>query len=116
MSYFDHVRCHSCKAMLDPEKLGDVANRGMTCPKCGTALKLTDLFGLMDAFAEEEVEDPDLDDLVPGFDPVPPPVRRPPPRKTAHPQRPNSRTVQRGNKGGPAPSAADLMKQMKKGG
>lgn len=64
MSYFDHVRCHACKAMLDPESLGSVPGQGLSCPKCRAALSLTDLFGLADAFDEDEPAPMSLDDLV----------------------------------------------------
>ena len=60
MSYFDHVRCHHCKAMLDPERI----SAGMTCPQCGNELALSDLFGLKDAFQEEEGPELSLDDLL----------------------------------------------------
>lgn len=68
MSYFDHVRCHSCRSVLDPESLGSPdGGRGLVCPKCGVALALPDLFGLADAFADPDDEGPmSLDDLVPG--------------------------------------------------
>jgi hypothetical protein len=64
VSYFDHVRCHACKAMLAPESLGSVAGQGLSCPKCGAALSLPDLFGLSDAFSEDEEQPMSLDDLV----------------------------------------------------
>lgn len=63
MPYFDHVRCHACKAMLDPESLR-TRESGPTCPKCGVTLSLTDLFGLSSAFAEEEEDPMSIDDLV----------------------------------------------------
>lgn len=82
MSYFDHVRCHACRASLDPDQIG---KQGMTCPKCGTQLSLTDLFGVKASFAEEDLPDLGLDDLVgkvaqPGADWKPlqaPPKRAP---------------------------------------
>lgn len=72
MSYFDHVRCHACKAMLDPETLASTPGQGLTCPRCKAALSLTDLFGLADAFAEEEEGPVSLDDLVSGPRPAAP--------------------------------------------
>ena len=65
MSYFDHVRCSSCGANFDPEKVS-VGGRQFKCPSCGAELKLADLFGLADAFSEEDQPDLTLDDLVPG--------------------------------------------------
>lgn len=65
MSYFDHVRCNACKAMLDPESLGSVPGQGLSCPRCGAALSLTDLFGIADAFSEEEGPEMSLDDAMP---------------------------------------------------
>ena len=104
MSYFDHVRCHACRASLDPEQIG---KQGMTCPKCGTALSLTDLFGVKASFAEDDLPDLGLDDLVgavaqPGADwkpPVAPPKRAPgtapagvnPPKNVAPAQNPARR-------------------------
>ena len=79
MSYFDHVRCHACKAMLDLESLATVPGQGLTCPKCKAALSLTDLFGLADAFAEEEEGPVSLDDLVSARPAKPPPPRAPAP-------------------------------------
>jgi hypothetical protein len=60
MSYFDHVRCHHCQAALDPDHLA----AGMRCPRCGGELSLTDLFGVKDAFSEEDGPALSLDDLV----------------------------------------------------
>jgi hypothetical protein len=59
VTYFDHVRCHGCKAMLDPDTLGPGR-----CPKCGVTLSLQDLFGLSAALSEEDEEGVTLDDLV----------------------------------------------------
>jgi len=61
MSYFDHVRCPHCNAMLKPESLG---GRGMACPECGGALELKDLFGLSAAFDEDSPPELSLDDLM----------------------------------------------------
>lgn len=65
MSYFDHVRCHSCRASISPDALGAGAG-GLQCPRCGVALNLQDLFGVADAFSEEEEGPVSLDDLVSG--------------------------------------------------
>ncbi|MCB9687086.1 MAG: hypothetical protein H6738_16960 [Alphaproteobacteria bacterium] len=97
MSYFDHVRCNSCKAMLDPESLGGRPGEGLTCPRCGAPLALTDLFGLKDSFAEEDEQEMSFEDLVsvqagpaargPSGPSAPPPS--PPPRPgQARPSRP----------------------------
>ncbi|TNE88937.1 MAG: hypothetical protein EP330_13075 [Deltaproteobacteria bacterium] len=65
MSYFDHVKCTSCRAQLDPESL--VAIQGtVRCPRCGGHIAMKDLFGLRDAFAEEDAPQVTIDDLVPG--------------------------------------------------
>lgn len=62
--FFDHVKCPSCGAAFDPEK---VATRGreLTCPSCKATLGLADLFGLSAAFAEEEQPDLSLEDVIP---------------------------------------------------
>lgn len=62
--YFDHVKCHSCKAQLDPERIETVEGR-MVCPACGEDLGLTDLFGVKAAFMEEDGPQVTLEDLVP---------------------------------------------------
>lgn len=65
MSYFDHVSCPQCKAAFDPEKIASGPGQPMACPSCGAAIGLTDLFGLKDAFAEEDQPSLGLDDLSP---------------------------------------------------
>lgn len=136
VSYFDHVRCSACKAMLDPENLVSVQGQGASCPVCKAPLSLKDLFGLRDAFAEEESPDLSLDDLVAGATPsaAPEPASAPPaaapgPRTTKGrvPAKPSTGAasgalVRRG--GGASadagdgtsagPSALDLMRSMKK--
>ena len=62
MSYFDHVRCPSCRSMLDPEQLG--GRLGFACPHCGHQLAGKDLFGVAAAFSEEEQPDLSLEDLM----------------------------------------------------
>ncbi|MFT4627044.1 MAG: DNA-directed RNA polymerase subunit RPC12/RpoP [Myxococcota bacterium] len=62
MSYFDHVRCPSCRSMLDPEKIG--GRMGFACPYCGGQLSAKDLFGVAAAFSEEDQPDLTLDDLM----------------------------------------------------
>lgn len=67
MSFFDHAKCPGCGAHLDPERLAGT-EAGPACPKCGTTLDLKHLFGLRDAFADDD-EDGNalsLDDLVGG--------------------------------------------------
>jgi hypothetical protein len=103
MSYFDHVRCPHCEAMLDPESIGGVQGRGMRCPRCNKPLQITDLFGIADAFSEEEGANLSLDDAVPGFggdrpaeEPAPPPARK----------RRGAKQIES--------SAADVLKQMRK--
>ncbi len=65
MSYFDTIRCHACRAPIDPDQLG--GRSGMACPHCGTQLDPTDLFGLADAFVgidEDEGNALSLDDVL----------------------------------------------------
>lgn len=69
MSYFDHVRCHACNAVLDPDTLGPGK-----CPRCGVTLSLTDLFGVSAAFSEDDEPHLTLDDLVSGPRPSSPPA------------------------------------------
>jgi hypothetical protein len=87
VSYFDHVRCHSCRAAVSPDALGGNREGGLVCPRCGVALNLQDLFGVADAFSEEEEGPVSLDDLVRG-----PPPRRPsaPPGREEPPAEPGS--------------------------
>ena len=61
---FDHARCPSCQAVLDPERLR-AGTKGPECPHCKTTLSLVDLFGVSDAFRDEESPNLTLDDLVP---------------------------------------------------
>jgi len=63
--YFDHARCPSCGAAFDPDKLSSRDGQP-ACPHCGAAMKLVDMFGIADAFAEDEPDQLTLDDLVPG--------------------------------------------------
>jgi hypothetical protein len=101
VTYFDHVRCSACKAMIDPESLGSRPGQGLSCPRCGAPLSLGDLFGLKDAFAEEDQEELSLDDAMskmraptasvapptpaPRSAPRPAPGARPAPRAPAAP-------------------------------
>jgi DNA-directed RNA polymerase subunit RPC12/RpoP len=71
MSYFDHVRCPSCGAHLDPEAL-DVREGAARCPHCSSQIGLRDLFGVADAFVDEDEPHVTIDDLVPGGSRVPP--------------------------------------------
>ena len=72
---FDHARCPNCTSILDPERL-IAGTRGPACPKCGTQLSMVDLFGVSDAFREDEQPDLTLEDLMPGLAPS----RKPEPR------------------------------------
>jgi len=65
MSYFDHVRCPSCNAHIDPERL-DVREGVAVCPSCKSQIGLKDMFGLSAAFDEDDDDDMGIDDLVPG--------------------------------------------------
>ena len=49
MSYFDHVRCPSCKAHIDPEKV-EVQEGVAVCPSCKAQIGIKDMFGLKAAF------------------------------------------------------------------
>ena len=67
---FDHASCPGCQAILDPERL--VGGQGNPkCPRCHTELSFVDIFGVADAFREDEAENLSLDDLVPGSKPKP---------------------------------------------
>jgi hypothetical protein len=143
VSYFDHVKCHHCGAMLDPDKL----SAGMQCTSCGGELALADLFGIKDAFSENDSPELSLDDLLaPGpnnpyaEDPLKqgqsplnsaPPGRSAPRPAAAPPARPPasaSRPAAPGSRGmvhvprqddgdddlGGTPSALELMRRMKK--
>lgn len=63
--YFDHARCPSCGLAFDPDNVS-TRDGQPACPHCGAAMKMVDMFGLADAFAEDEPEPVTLDDLVPG--------------------------------------------------
>lgn len=65
---FDHAKCPNpqCAAVLDPERL-KAGPKGPVCPRCDTALRMEDIFGVMDSWAEEDQENLSLDDAVPGF-------------------------------------------------
>lgn len=65
MSYFDHVRCPSCKAHIDPEKV-EVHQGVAVCPSCGTQIGIKDMFGLKAAFDEDDDDNMTIDDLVGG--------------------------------------------------
>ena len=75
---FDHAQCPNCEAILDPERLKR-GERGPHCPNCDTPLRMVDLFGVVDAFTDEEQPDLTLDDLVPGSSPSPLGGKRPDP-------------------------------------
>lgn len=69
MSYFDHIKCHSCGAHFDPEQLVGGRGQAPACPSCSAELNLTDLFGIKDSFIgidEERGNAHSLDDLVGG--------------------------------------------------
>lgn len=67
---FDHALCPGCQAILDPERLAGAPGTPK-CPRCQTTLSFVDLFGVADAFREDEAENLSLDDLVPGSKPKP---------------------------------------------
>lgn len=114
MSYFDHVRCPHCNAMLNPESLG---GRGMECPQCGGALELKDLFGLSAAFDEEAPPELSLDDLMQTEAQLAgePARARSAPKAAPPPSAPPSgRTVSVGEPEPPVESALDWMKKNRK--
>jgi hypothetical protein len=63
--YFDHVRCPSCAAQFDPEKISS-AGGAPACPACGTALDVRSLFGLASQWVDPDEPDVGIDDLVAG--------------------------------------------------
>lgn len=65
MSYFDHVRCPSCNAHIDPEKL-QVMEGAAVCPSCRAQIGIKDMFGLSAAFDEDDDDNMGIDDLVGG--------------------------------------------------
>ncbi len=65
MSYFDHVRCPSCKAHIDPEKV-EVQEGVAVCPSCKAQIGIKDMFGLKAAFDEDDDDNMSIDDLVGG--------------------------------------------------
>lgn len=112
MSYFDHVKCSGCRAQLDPESL--VAIQGtVRCPRCGGNISLTDLFGVRDAFSEEDEPQVTIDDLVPGGPSFggggPPPPRSAPPSDGRNLP---ARVESTGDEGG---SAMDALRALRKG-
>ena len=126
MSYFDHVRCPTCKAGFDPEKilvgLGGEAN----CPYCNAELRLKDFFGVKASMSEADDLDLDLDDLSQnnkdrpawtgegGFAPDPMEgVAMPPKRYRGRPQ-PGAQGRQGGQGSSDNPGTAlEIMKRMK---
>ena len=103
--FFDHVKCPSCGAAFDPEKVVS-RNREMTCPSCHSTLALTDLFGLSAAFAEEQQPDLSLEDAIP----KPDENAKPAPKATPGRQVPG-RPIDQSPMG-----ALDVLKQLKKDG
>ncbi len=65
MSYFDTIRCHSCRTQIDPDSFG--GRTGFSCPHCGEKLDVKDLLGVADAFVgidDDEGNDLSLEDLM----------------------------------------------------
>ena len=65
MSYFDHVKCPSCGAQFDPEKVVHGPGKPLACPYCHDELGVANLFGVRDAFSENDEPNLTLDDLSP---------------------------------------------------
>jgi hypothetical protein len=108
LSYFDHVRCSACKAMIDPEQVASRPGQGISCPRCGAPLSMGDLFGLKDAFLEEEQEELSLDDAIgkmkaPTASVAPPPQA---PRRAASPPPPPAPPPAAAASGARAPAGA----------
>ncbi|MCO4746142.1 MAG: hypothetical protein KC912_15200 [Proteobacteria bacterium] len=110
MSYFDHVKCSSCRAQLDPESLVTIQGTAR-CPRCGGQISLTDLFGVADAFVGDDAPNVGIDDLVPGG----PSRSRPSPSRAAPTpgRQVPARRGEAGESGGG--SALDALRSMKKG-
>lgn len=115
MSYFDHVRCSSCGARINPEHVGRHTRR-MECPSCGAQLQVADLFGVADPWAEDDVPDLTLEDAVPGA--IPSSTPDPWSSRRADPDYSQpigeERMITDQSKGGKR-SALDVMKDLKKG-
>lgn len=64
--YFDHVRCPSCGAQFDPEK---IVSRGgaASCPSCEGQLDVRSLFGVSAHLADADAPEANIDDLVEGY-------------------------------------------------
>ena len=103
--FFDHVKCPSCGAAFDPEKV-TTRGREMTCPSCHAPLALTDLFGLNAAFAEEDQPNLSLEDAIPKADDK---------AKAAPKSAPGRQVPGRPIDQSPM-SALDVLKQLKKDG
>jgi DNA-directed RNA polymerase subunit RPC12/RpoP len=97
MSYFDHVKCTSCGAAFDPEKIRTKGD-AIACPYCGASLSLRSLFGLAAHWDEEAPEEMTLDDLVPGKPAAPP---------AAGPEYGGPRRIE-------GPSAADALRDLRR--
>lgn len=107
MSYFDTIRCHSCRAQIDPDSIG--GRDGFACPRCGETLNPKDLLGVSDAFigeGEDEGNDVGLEDLMRSQgDDGPAPAR--PGARAAHAER-------QANPTGRPIGALEAMRDMKK--
>ena len=108
MSFIDHVQCSNCGARIEPESLS-VRQGQPYCPQCGGALKLKDLFGVADAFTEEDAPHVTIDDLVPGGSP---PASSPAAGPAARPDR-SRREEDAQALPGPGASALDVLRSMK---
>jgi len=92
--------------MLDPENLGVGRGGQMGCPRCGKELNVRDLFGIADAFSEEEQADLSLDDLMRPMGDASNPM---PDEYEASAQKAGPRQIGQGPS-----SAADVLRDMKK--
>lgn len=117
MSYFDSIRCHSCRAQIDPDSIG--GRSGFACPSCGEKLNPGDLFGLADAFVgidDDEGNDLSLEDLM-RHDPAADPLQ-PSPQARAPQGQASQRALhaeRRANPSGKPIGALEMMRKMKKG-
>jgi len=64
--YFDHVKCPSCGAQFDPEKI-EASGGVAACPACGGGLDIRSLFGVAAHLEDSDAPTANLDDLVEGF-------------------------------------------------
>ena len=60
---FDHARCPSCNAVIDPQRLKP-GQRGQRCPTCDAELGIEDIIGVAAAFSEDDTQRQLVGDLL----------------------------------------------------